>query len=80
MYPMHSTAAMELTPVTPRLTPRDRDLIRAIRRGFSNREIATELGISQQTVKNQLTMLYDKLNVRGRLQLALRAPDADCAP
>jgi DNA-binding CsgD family transcriptional regulator len=39
--------------------------------GASNRDIATRLGVSEQTVKNQLTIMYEKLGVHNRLQLAL---------
>lgn len=55
------------------LTPRERQIIQAVARGLSNRAIASELRISEQTVKNQLTVLYDKVGVESRLQLALYA-------
>ena len=53
------------------LTPRERDIATGLQRGLSNREIAARLGISEKTVRNQLTVLYEKLSVHGRLQLAL---------
>ncbi len=57
----------------PKLTPRERQMMGAVARGCSNREIAGELGLSQQTVKNQLSVLFQKLHVRNRLQLAIYA-------
>lgn len=55
------------------LTPREREVVRALARGCSNREIAAELGLSEQTVKNQLTVVFEKLHVKNRLELALYA-------
>lgn len=55
------------------LTPRERAIVRGITRGRSNREIAAELGISEQTVKNQLTVVFHKLHIKNRLELAVYA-------
>lgn len=51
------------------LTERQRQIVEAVMSGASNREIAARLGISHQTVKNQLTTIYEKLGVTGRVQL-----------
>jgi DNA-binding NarL/FixJ family response regulator len=59
-----------------RLTKRECELLVLIRRGASNREIAARLGLAEQTVKNYLVVLCEKLHVRNRTQLALRAPSA----
>ncbi len=59
--------------VTARLTPRQQRLARALLEGSTNREIAARLGLREQTVKNQLTVLYGKLRVRNRLELAVHA-------
>lgn len=53
------------------LTPREAEIARAASRGQSNREIATELGITERTVKAHLTVVFDKLQLRDRLQLSL---------
>ena len=47
---------------TPRfdLTPRERDVVRGVLAGQTNREIASALGLSVQTVKNVLSMVYLK--------------------
>lgn len=55
------------------LTPRERDVIRGIASGRSNSEIANELGLSLQSVKNILSVVYQKCHVRNRLQLAVLA-------
>jgi two-component system nitrate/nitrite response regulator NarL len=65
----------EITVMTecPRLTPRERDLLRAILDGHTNKEIANRLGIEVQTVKNSLARLYQKCGVSSRLELAVYA-------
>ena len=39
--------------------------------GFKNREIATQLGIGHQVVRNYLSKIYDKVGVHNRVELAL---------
>ena len=60
-------------PHMQRLTPREREIVRSIARGRTNREVAEDLGISEQTVKNQLTVVFQKLHVKNRLELAVYA-------
>lgn len=55
------------------LTGRERQIVDALLRGLSNKEIAQHLGVSDQTVKNQLTRLYRKIGVSGRVDLMLWA-------
>ena len=50
------------------LTPREIEILYNIARGKSNKQIATEFGTSEQTIKNQNTTMYKKLNVANRLQ------------
>jgi DNA-binding NarL/FixJ family response regulator len=61
--------------VTPasRLTPRELSVIGAIVDGASNKDIAAAFGLSEQTVKNHLSNIFDKLGVSNRLELALFA-------
>jgi len=54
-----------------RLTPRERDIVRGVIAGRTNRELACELGLKEQSVKNVLSTLYLKCCVRNRLELAL---------
>ena len=58
---------------TQSLTQREEALVRAIARGLSNRQIAAEFRISEQRVKNRLSVIYQKLHVRNRLELAIYA-------
>ena len=55
------------------LTAREIEIVAAIVRGDSNRDIADRLGISLQTVKHHLTSVFDKTGVSSRLELALLA-------
>jgi DNA-binding NarL/FixJ family response regulator len=63
---------MDATPFSS-LTRREREVIDAVVCGLTNREVARELGISEQTVKNNLSTVFDKLRIRNRLELALLA-------
>ena len=56
-----------------RLTRRELDIVAAIVEGAPNRDIAAQLGMSEQTVKNHLSHVFDKLGVSSRLELALYA-------
>ena len=53
------------------LTPRQIEILCALLEGSSNREIAARLGVREKTIKNQLSVMYEKLGVQNRLQLAL---------
>ncbi len=53
------------------LTRQERAIVSAICRGLRNKEIARQLGISEQTVKAHCNRIYKKLGVTDRLQLAL---------
>jgi two-component system, NarL family, nitrate/nitrite response regulator NarL len=55
----------------PALTPREQQIAAAIADGRTNRDIATKLGITEQTVKNHLTSIFEKVGVDNRLQLGL---------
>ncbi|MBC8122428.1 MAG: response regulator transcription factor [Gemmatimonadaceae bacterium] len=55
------------------LTPRELDVLRLLTRGASNREIGEALLISEGTVKNHITNILTRLNLRDRTQAALFA-------
>jgi len=59
--------------VEGQLTPRERQILNMIARGWSNREIAAELGVSRGNVKNQVSRLLAKLDVSDRTQAATQA-------
>jgi len=53
------------------LTRREQQIADAIARGLSNRQIAAEFGISIETVKQHLSSIYGKLEMTGRVMLAV---------
>lgn len=55
------------------LTSREREVAVLASNGSVNKEIARELGITERTVKFHLSLIFEKLNVSDRLQLALLA-------
>src|SRR5215469_14877399 len=57
------------------LTSREVEIISAIKKGSSNREIAGQLAISEETVKRHLSNIYGKLGVSSRLELAVLASE-----
>lgn len=56
-----------------RLSPRERDILREIARGASNKEIARALGIAETTVKIHVQHILRKLNLSSRVQAAVFA-------
>ncbi len=59
-----------------RLTPNDRHILRLVAKGWTNREIAAELGRSPGAVKNQVARILVKLDVSDRTQSAVHAAEA----
>ena len=57
------------------LTSREIEIISASKEGSSNREIASKLAISEETVKRHLSNIYGKLGVSSRLELAVLASE-----
>lgn len=55
------------------LSQREREIVALVAQGFKNKEIAERIFISEQTVKNHLHNIFDKLGVSDRLELALYA-------
>jgi len=55
------------------LTQRERAVIGCLMQGFRNRDIAQSLSIAEQTVKNHLRSMFDKIGVSDRLELVLYA-------
>ena len=60
-------------PQTICLTRREREIVLAILDGCTNREMAQRFGTTEQTIKNQLSTLFDKIGISSRLELALAA-------
>jgi DNA-binding NarL/FixJ family response regulator len=64
-----------LSETVDRLTPRELQILRMVARGDSNKEIANTLRVGEGTVKAHIHHVYEKLGVRGRLELVLAARD-----
>jgi len=64
-----STSSLDSSP----LSEREKQVVELISQGFKNKEIAERMFISEQTVKNHLHNIFDKLGVSDRLELALYA-------
>ena len=61
------------TELTPNLTERELEVIKALAQGKSNKEIAQTLGISEKTVRNHASNIYNKLHIFDRTQAVIYA-------
>jgi DNA-binding NarL/FixJ family response regulator len=78
--PYVDVANINETPLS-KLTPRELELLEALADGWTNLQIATRTGISENTVKYHLKNLYDKLEVRNRaMAVALFARERSRGP
>ncbi|MBE9216344.1 response regulator transcription factor [Plectonema cf. radiosum LEGE 06105] len=68
-----STQSSSPPPILTELTKREKEVLRLIATGASNREIAQELYISEGTVKNHVTNILNRLELRDRTQAAIFA-------
>ncbi len=68
----HHRASQHNSPIEP-LTARERDVLRFVLEGASNREIARQLVLSVNTVKKHVLNIYGKLNVHSRTQAIVKA-------
>jgi len=58
------------------LTPRETEVLHELARGRGNDEIAQTMGVSSKTVRNMVSVLFDKLGVRTRSEAIVKARDA----
>ncbi|GAA3579658.1 hypothetical protein GCM10022419_071420 [Nonomuraea rosea] len=70
---LHSVPCQEAFPT---LTAREREILDLVARGHDNRRIARSLVLSEKTVRNHVSRLFDKLQVADRAQAVIRARDA----
>ena len=60
----------------PGLTPRETQVLDLIAQGLDNAQIAARLDLSEKTVRNNITHIFDKIQVENRSQAIVRARDA----
>ena len=58
------------------LTRREREVLELLARGLDNREIAAELAVSEKTIRNTVSHIFDKLSLRSRAQAVVLARKA----
>jgi DNA-binding NarL/FixJ family response regulator len=69
----HSTSGLVTATakvVADLFTPRERDILAGLAFGLSNRDIATQLCLTEKTVKNRVTGILKKLEAKNRTQAA----------
>ena len=69
----NGNSAEKVTRERAQLSQREREIIVLIAQGYKNKEIAEKMFITEQTVKNHLHNIFDKVGVSDRLELALYA-------
>jgi DNA-binding NarL/FixJ family response regulator len=72
-FEAHQIVAIPGAGAPVRLTPTQIKVMRGVRSGQLNKQIAYDLGIAEATVKAHMTALMRKLNVRNRTQVAIAA-------
>jgi DNA-binding NarL/FixJ family response regulator len=71
--PIPTQPKIDIPPGLTELTPREKEVLQLIATGASNREIAQQLYISEGTVKNHVTNILNRLELRDRTQAAIIA-------
>ena len=69
----NSPPKVKSPPELATLTPREKEVLKLIAAGYSNREIAEQLYITERTVKNHVNSILRRLNLRDRTQAAIFA-------
>ena len=59
--------------ITPRLTDRELEVLRLVAKGMNNRDAAKELFISENTVKNHVRNILEKLQLHSRMEAVVSA-------
>lgn len=61
------------------LSPRETEVVKMVAQGLRNKEIASQLNLTEGTVKSYLHSIYEKLDIRGRVELTLYAQEKGLA-
>jgi DNA-binding NarL/FixJ family response regulator len=64
--------ARRTNPGAPTLSPREQEVLALVAKGYINKEIAEKLGVTLETVRTYLKIIYDKLHVRSRTEAAMK--------
>jgi DNA-binding CsgD family transcriptional regulator len=85
LVPAHDVAVEPFAPDTNQqasvgITARELEVLTLIARGFSNREIATQLFVSENTVKTHCARAFDKLGASRRMQAVQRGKELGLLP
>lgn len=70
---------MQEMTINKNLTPREYEVVREIRKGYTNQVIAEVMGISDDTVKAHVTNIIRKMGVANRTQVAVSFTDEELA-
>lgn len=76
---LRTAALRKATAQKLRLTLREEQIVALLRKGKTNREIASALRLSEKTIKHYMTVLMDKLAARSRLEVVLTLKEFDPA-
>lgn len=66
----HRLKQAKLNEELAHLTPREKEILQLVAQGARNQEVASQLGLSEKTVRNRLSVIFDKLHVNNRTQAA----------
>ncbi len=66
-------ASEQPLPALPSLTPREREILTLVAKGYTNKAIAAQLHISDRTVQGHLAHIYEKLQVQNRTEAVMKA-------
>lgn len=71
--PLIQSAGVTGTGASSKLTPREQQVLRMVVAGHSNKEIAQQWTVSEETIKHHLTRMFDKVGAANRVELAMLA-------
>jgi two-component system nitrate/nitrite response regulator NarL len=70
--PEHVSEGMAAMPAAPALTPRQFEVLHALSRGLPTKLIARELGLSEHTVKEHITLVFQALGAKNRTEAVIK--------